>query len=144
VVQPFMKVNINIVDVSVERLWPLNKSFPPKFQVNSNLNIMNFKAISENTFTSDFIFSVNYVPPIAQLRIRGIFTLIDPPTEIKATLKEKGSPKKLPPPIIQIILNSILADAVILSKIVNIPPPLPFPSIIPQKEGKRRPPSYVA
>jgi len=105
---------------------------------------MNFKAISENTFTSDFIFSVNYVPPIAQLRIRGTFTLIDPPTEIKAALKEKGSSKKLPPPIIQIILNSILADAVILSKIVNIPPPLPFPSIIPQKEGKRRPPSYVA
>lgn len=140
-----MKVNVNIIDVTVERLWPLNKSFPPKFQVNSNLNIMNFKVINEDTFTSDFIFSVNYVPPIAQLRIKGIFTLIDPPNEIKIVLKKKGSSKKLPPPVIQIILNSILADAVILSKIVNIPPPLPFPSIISRKDTRRRGlPSYLA
>ena len=140
-----MKINVNIVNVSVERLWPLNKSFPSKFQINSNLNIINLKAVSENMFTSDFIFSVNYIPPIAQLRIRGTFTLIDPPSEIKNMLRGKDAPKKLPPQLIQIILNSILADAVILSKIVNIPPPIPFPSIMSQKDkSKKGPPSYVA
>lgn len=140
-----MKVNINIIDVSIERLWPLNKSLPLKFQVNSNLNIVNLKEVDENTFVSDFIFYVSYIPPIAQLRMKGKFTIIDPPIEIREKLRETNAPKHLPPPIVQITLNSILVDAVILSKIINIPPPIPFPSIIPKKEGvKRKPPSYVS
>lgn len=138
-----MQIKILIMSVNGERLWPIDKPFPASLQIDTNLNVMNFKSVGENLAQAEFIFSVNYRPPVAQLRIKGLINVSGPKSELEKLIKQQDKSKPSPL-ILQSILNMVIVEAVILSRTLNIPPPIPLPSIVRKVESsKRRPPTYV-
>ncbi len=132
-----MQIKILITSVSAERLWPLDKPYPPKLQISTNLNIVNLKAISETIVEAEFIYTANYSPPIAQITMKGTIKMAGSKDEI-TKLVEKHQKKQMPPTFIQPLINTVITEAVILAKTIGAPPPIPLPTIPtkPIKQGK--------
>jgi hypothetical protein len=63
--------------------------------------------------------------------------------EMKRYFDEKKNP---PPMILQTISNIGFLEGIIISRSLNIPPPIPLPSVMAQQQGKESKvnPSYIA
>ncbi|MEA3254556.1 MAG: hypothetical protein U9Q22_01845 [Candidatus Altiarchaeota archaeon] len=106
----------------------------------SSINVHNnssLKAVSKmnEKLSINFLFSCNYEPNIGLIRIEGDLLLSDSKENIERAITEwedSGS-KNLPPDIAEkvhnIILSNCIVEAVILSKEVQLPAPIPTPSV---------------
>jgi len=140
-----MQIKISVLSVSAERLWPVDKPYPTQLRINTSLNIINFKTVEKSSAEAEFIFAANYSPPVAQLRIKGVVKIFGSQDELSSLIEQHKVKKHLPPIFIQPLLNAVLTEAVLLSKIVNAPPPIPFPSLpTTKKDDRGPPPTYVS
>jgi hypothetical protein len=133
-----IRVNVLITQVSGERFWDLQKPIPP-IQINTNLNIVEVEKKSDEMLEVPFILTVNYNPSIAQISLKGrayVMGTKEEITKIYADYREKKPP---PPMLIQSISNVVFVESVIISRTLNIPPPIPLPQIPPQKEAEKKP-----
>jgi hypothetical protein len=100
---------------------------------------------SADSLEVPFVFTISYNPSVAQISVKGKANIIgeqETLDQIYSGYKEKKTP---PPVIVQTVSNVVFLESVILSKSLNIPPPLPLPKI-PVTGAKKREaePSYRA
>jgi hypothetical protein len=130
-----VRVNVSITNVSAERFWHTHKPIPP-IKINTNLNLVEMEKKQEDSLEVPFVLTINYNPSIAQMSLRGKAFVKGKKDEI-ARIHE-GYKKKKPPPkvVVQSISNVVFIESVLISRTLNIPPPIPLPQIPPKKISK--------
>lgn len=133
-----IRVSVSITHVSGERFWDVLKPIPP-IQINMNLNLVEVEKRSDEMLEVPFVLTVNYSPSVAQISLKGKAFIAGTKDEIKKIYEEYREKKPPHPMLVQSISNVVFAESVIVSRTLNIPPPIPLPQIPPIKEMEKKP-----
>jgi hypothetical protein len=138
-----VRVNVFIYNLSAERFWDVDKPLPP-VRIATNLNIVGINKKNEDWLEAPFVFTINYQPAVAQISVKGKARVKGKKDELEKI--HNAYTKKQPPPaiIVQSISNVVFLESVIISRTLNIPPPIPLPKIPPTKKKKLPEPDYRA
>ncbi|HKZ94069.1 MAG TPA: hypothetical protein VJ249_05760 [Candidatus Bathyarchaeia archaeon] len=138
-----IRVGVFIHYLSAERLWDVDKPIPP-VQIATNLNLVGVEKKSDDLLEVPFVFTINYNPAVAQISVKGRAHVTGEREELKQIHSSYTEKKPPPPIIIQSISNVAFIESIVITRTLNIPPPLPLPQIPPgQAEGKKpTEPSY--
>jgi len=133
-----IRVNVSITNVSADRFWDITKSIPP-IQINTNLNLVGMEKRSESSLEVPFVLTINYNPSIAQISLKGRAYVAGDKSEIEKVYKEYEEKKPPPPVIVQSISNVVFTESIVISRTLNIPPPIPLPQIPEAKLPSKKP-----
>lgn len=139
-----MRIDVVVTSLSGERLWDYDKPLPARANLSININIMELNRTKAGLETS-FVFTVSYSPPIAHISVKGKALIAGEPDEVESVLREQERTHQPPAVLLQAISLACLAEAVVLSKSLHVPPPIPPLAPTPQpgaKEGEAHP-SYT-
>ena len=120
-----VKVNVFVTNMMGERLWEVEKDLPSQIQIAVNINVLGIEEQSDGSLRSPFVFTVNFTPAIAQISIKGRARIQGDKDELQKILQEQKEKKAPPPQIIQAISSTAIAEAILISKTIGIPAPLP-------------------
>jgi len=123
-----LKVNVAITSISAERFWDMRKPIPP-IQISTNINVVGMEKKQDNSLDVPFVLSITFNPSIAQMSLKGSAYVIGETTEVDKVLKDYDQKKPPAQIIIQSISNVVFIESVLISRILNIPPPIPLPQI---------------
>src|SRR4030043_779288 len=124
-----LRVNVSVPNISADRFWDIKKSIP-QIQINTNLNLIGMEKKADDALEVPFILTINYNPSIAQLSLKGkAYVTCDSKSELEKIFKDYEEKKPPPPVIVQSISNVAFIEAVVVSRALNIPPPIPLPQI---------------
>ena len=123
-----LRVNVVITSISAERFWDIRKPIPP-IQINTNINIVGMEKKQDDSLDVPFVLSIGFNPSIAQMSIKGTAYVTGEKDEVYKTLKEYEQKKPPAQIIIQSVSNIVFIESVLISRILNIPPPIPLPQI---------------
>ena len=123
-----LRVNVVITSISAERFWDIRKPIPP-IQINTNINIVGMEKKQDDSLDVPFVLSIGFNPSIAQMSIKGTAYVTGEKDEVDKTLKEYEQKKPPAQIIIQSVSNVVFIDSILISRILNIPPPIPLPQI---------------
>ena len=123
-----IRVNVSVSNVSADRFWEVGKPIPPT-QINTNLNLVGMEKKSEDSLEVPFVLTISYNPSIAQISLKGKAYVAGDKGEIEKTYREYEEKKPPPPVIVQSISNVAFIESVLISRTLNIPPPIPLPQI---------------
>jgi len=123
-----LRVNVVITSISAERFWDIRKPIPP-IQINTNINIVGMEKKQDDSLDVPFVLSIGFNPSIAQMSIKGTAYVTGEKDEVDKTLKEYEQKKPPAQIIIQSVSNVVFIESVLISRILNIPPPIPLPQI---------------
>jgi hypothetical protein len=123
-----LRVNVVITSISAERFWDIRKPIPP-IQINTNINIVGMEKKQDESLDVPFVLSIGFNPSIAQMSIKGTAYVTGEKDEVDKTLKEYELKKPPAQIIIQSVSNIVFIESVLISRILNIPPPIPLPQI---------------
>jgi hypothetical protein len=132
-----LKVNVAITNISAERFWDLQKPIPP-IQIGTNINVISIEKEKSSTLKVPFVLSINYNPSISQINLKGNAYVLGEPKEIEKILKDYKQKKPPPALIIQSISNVAFIEAVLISRTLKVPPPIPLPKIHSTKNRSRK------
>ncbi len=136
-----IRVAVQITNLSGERYWGHETPLPPQVQIGVNINIVGLDQKGELSAEAPFVFTVTYAPSIAQLSVKGKAQVNADRGEISKMMDEHRQNKPPSTAIIQAVSSIAMAEAIILSKSLAVPPPLP-PMGLPveqQQQGIKRP-----
>lgn len=132
---------MTIIGIQFDKIQ-LEKFGPAKGKVSVNNNVvvkdvgvveLVFGANKQDVLKFDFEFKANYDPKIAELTFTGSLTFFDKKERVSELAASWKKDKKIPKDVMNPILNSILSkcniEALILSREVNLPPPIPMPKV---------------
>lgn len=137
-----IQINISLSSISAERLWEHGKPAPSEVHISTNVNVIGVEQKDEK-LTIPFVTTITYAPSIAQINLRGQAILSGERHEIEK-IKDDYQKQRSPPAIvIQTITNASLIEATMLSRSLNIPPPIPLPVMVPESKPDKERPSYV-
>jgi len=135
-----MQVNVSYKNVEARRY-----SIPTgQININNNATLTNVSKVDDK-LVANFVFTCNYEPNIGTIRLEGEILMSSFEGEDKdAVLKwersgKKDLPKEIAGKISNVMISNCMVEATVLSREVQLPPPLPP---IPQqqeqlvKEGK--------
>jgi hypothetical protein len=120
-----VKVNVFVTNMTGERLWEVEKDLPAQIQIAVNINVLGIEEQSDGSLRSPFVFTVNFTPAIAQISIKGRARIQGEKDEMQKILQEQKEKKTPPAQILQAISSAAIAEAILISKTIGIPPPLP-------------------
>jgi hypothetical protein len=120
-----VKVNVFVTNMTGERLWEVEKDLPAQIQIAVNINVLGIEEQSDGSLRSPFVFTVNFTPAIAQISIKGRARIQGEKDEMQKILQEQKEKKTPPAQILQAISSTAIAEAILISKTIGIPPPLP-------------------
>ena len=123
-----LRVNVAITSITAERFWDMRKSIPP-IQINTNINVVGMEKKQDESLEVPFVLSIGFNPSIAQMNLKGNAYVTGEKNEIEKTLKDYEQKKPPPQIIIQSVSNVVFIESVLISRILNIPPPVPLPQI---------------
>ena len=123
-----IRVNVAITNISAERFWDIRKPIPP-IQIGTNINIVGMEKKPDDSVEVPFVLAINYNPSIAQISLKGSAYVSGDKNEIEKVLKEHKEKRPPPPLIVQSISNVVFIESVLISRTLNIPPPIPLPQI---------------
>ena len=129
-----IQIRIFVHNISAERLWEIEKPIPP-VQIATNLNLVGVNKKREDILEVPFVFTINYTPAIAQISVRGkahVKGTKEEITKIHNTYLEKKPP---PPQLFQSIFNVAFMESILITRTLNVPPPIP--QIQPPPEQKK-------
>ncbi len=139
-----IRVNVFISNVSAERFWEITRPLPP-VKIATSLNLISINKLRENLLEVPFVFTISYNPAVAQINVKGKAHVVGEKEKLKEiynAYKEKKAPL---PMIVQTISNIVFLESVLISRTLNIPPPIPLPKIpLATGEKKETEPSYRA
>jgi hypothetical protein len=133
-----IRVNVAISNISAERFWDIRKPIPP-IQIGTNINIVGMEKKPDGTVEVPFVLAINYNPSIAQISLKGSAYVNGDKGEIDKVLKDYEDKKPPPPLIVQSISNVVFIESVLISRTLNIPPPIPLPQIPETKAPSTKP-----
>jgi hypothetical protein len=123
-----LRVNVVINSISAERFWDIRKQIPP-IQINTNINVVGMEKKPDESLEVPFVLSISYNPSIAQMSLKGNAFISGDKEEISKVLKDYEQKKPPAQIIIQSISNVVFIESVLISRTLNIPPPIPLPQI---------------
>jgi hypothetical protein len=123
-----LRVNVVITSITAERFWDIRKPVPP-IQINTNINVVGMEKKQDESLEVPFVLSITFNPSIAQMNIKGNAYVTGEKNEVEKVLKDYEQKKPPSQIIIQSISNVVFIEAVLISRILNIPPPVPLPQI---------------
>jgi hypothetical protein len=123
-----LRVNVALTSISAERFWDIRKPIPP-IQINTNINVVGMEKKQDESLEVPFILSISFNPSIAQMSIKGNAYVTGEKDEVDKALKDYEQKKPPPQIIIQSVSNVVFVESVLISRILNIPPPIPLPQI---------------
>ncbi|MGD0646027.1 MAG: hypothetical protein ABSA75_14065 [Candidatus Bathyarchaeia archaeon] len=123
-----LRVNVIITSISAERFWDIRKPIPP-IQINTNINVVGMEKKQDESLEVSFVLSIAYNPSIAQMSLKGNAFVTGEKTEVEKVLKDYDQKKPPAQIIIQSISNVVFIESVLISRTLNIPPPIPLPQI---------------
>ncbi len=128
-------VTIQLSSINAERLA---ENLPPKVQFNVNLSLPSSNPYRrENQYIIPFTFTVSSMPPLVQIVLKGNAIVLTTSRSELDKLDKDIKNKKIPPPIIQAIFTNMLAESILLSRSLGVPPPIPgLPQMQAQKPGR--------
>jgi hypothetical protein len=89
-----------------------------------------------------FEFTSKYKPDIGDITLTGEVINLEDEKKTKEILKEWKKSKKLPQEVMTPVLNHVLnkcnIQSLILSKDINLPPPIPMPRINPKQTDEKQ------
>jgi hypothetical protein len=132
------RVNVAIANISAERFWDIRKPIPP-IQINTNINLVGMEKKPDGSLDVPFVLTINYNPSIAQISLKGSAYVSGDKGEIDKILKDYEEKKPPPPLIVQSISNVVFIESVLISRTLNIPPPIPLPQIPETKAPSAKP-----
>ncbi len=135
---PMIRVNVSITSISAERFWDIRKP-APNIQISTNINIVSIEKKPDESLEVPFVLTINYNPAIAQMSLKGSAYVQGDKTEIDKILKEYDQKKPPTPIILQSISNVAFVESVLISRTLNIPPPIPLPMIQENKPPTGKP-----
>jgi len=141
--QPHVQVRVFINNISAERLWEIGKPIPP-VKIATNLNILGINRKQPGMLEAPFVFTINYTPPVAQISVKGRAHIKGKEEELKKIHSSYVEKKPPPPIVIQSISNVVFLESVIITRTLNIPPPIPLPQITPMEKKEPTEPAYRA
>jgi hypothetical protein len=133
-----IRVNVAISNISAERFWDIRKPIPP-IQIGTNINVVGMEKKSDGSVEVPFVLAINYNPSIAQISLKGSAYVNGDKSEIDKVLKDYEDKKPPPPLIVQSISNVVFIESVLISRTLNIPPPIPLPQIPETKAPSAKP-----
>ena len=118
-----------------------------KINIKSNVTIKDIKENdlslgdkSQNALKFVFEFSSKYEPDFGEIVLGGDLLFMESSNKTKTIMDDWKKSKKIPKDIMAGILNTVLTkcniEALILSQKVNLPPPIPMPSVKQAEEKK--------
>jgi len=133
-----MRVNVAISSISAERFWDIKKPIPP-IQISTNINIVSMEKKSDGGLEVPFVLTITYNPSLAQISLKGSAYATGDKSEIDNIVKQYEDKKPPPPIIVQSISNVVFIESVLISRTLNIPPPIPLPQIPEVKTPSSKP-----
>ncbi|MEM2117655.1 MAG: hypothetical protein QW386_01375 [Candidatus Bathyarchaeia archaeon] len=133
-----IRVNVSVSNVSADRFWDIRKPIPP-IQINTNLNLVGMEKKSDDSIEVPFVLTINYNPSIAQINLKGKAYVAGEKNEVEKIYKEYEEKKPPPPVIVQSISNVAFVESILISRTLNIPPPIPLPQIPQAKLPGKKP-----
>jgi hypothetical protein len=129
-------VGLQINKILVEKFAPVKG----KVSVNNNVAVkdvtktdLTFGASKQDALEFTYEFKASYEPKIAHITFEGTVTYFESPAAIDEIMKMWKKEKKVSPEIMSNVINSILVkcnvEALLLSREVNLPPPIPLPKV---------------
>jgi hypothetical protein len=140
-----IRVSVFIHQFTAERFWDIEKPIPP-VQIATNLNLVGVEKKRDDLLEVPFVFTINYNPAVAQISVKGRAHVTGESDELTKILNAYGEKKPPPPVIVQSISNVAFLECIIITRTLNIPPPVPLPQIPPGPAEGKKPgePSYRA
>ncbi len=135
-------MSVSISYISAERFWEYGKPTPAGVHISTNVNIVGVESKDEK-LSVPFVVTIGYTPSIAQISFKGQAILSGKPEElekIQDSYKKQHTP---PPQLLRSITNVSLIEATVLSRSLNIPPPIPLPGLPKPSKPEDDRPSYV-
>lgn len=119
------KINVFVTNLSGERLWEVERELPSQIQIAVNINLLGIEEMTDGSLQAPFVFTVNFTPAIAQISIKGRAKIQGEKNEMQKILQEQKERKAPPAQIIQAVSSTAIAEAILVSKTIGVPPPLP-------------------
>lgn len=132
-----LRVNVVVSSISAERYWDIHKPVPP-IQINTNINVVGMEKKQDASLDVPFVLTIVYNPSIAQMTLKGNAYVVGDREEVDKVLKDYEQKKPPAQIIIQSISNVVFVESILISRTLNIPPPVPLPQI---PEAGAKPPS---
>ena len=123
-----IRVNVAIANISADRFWDVGKPIPP-IQISTNINMVGVEKKPDGSLEVPFVLTINYNPSIAQISLKGSAYVSGDKNEIDKVHKDYEEKKPPPQLIVQSISNVVFIESVLISRTLNIPPPIPLPQI---------------
>jgi hypothetical protein len=123
-----LRVNVILSSISAERFWDVRKPIPP-IQINTSINVVGMEKKPDESLEVPFVLSITFNPSIAQMTIKGNAYVTGEKEETDKAVKDYEQKKPPPQIIIQSVSNVVFIESVLISRILNIPPPIPLPQI---------------
>lgn len=117
-----------VTSISAERFWDIRKPIPP-IQINTNINVVGMEKKPDESLEVPFVLSITYNPSIAQMNIKGNAYVTGEKDEVDKALKDYEQKKPPAQVIIQSVSNVVFIESILISRILNMPPPIPLPQI---------------
>jgi hypothetical protein len=137
-----LQIKVNLNYISAERFWEHGQPGPGQVHVSTNVNVIGIETRGEK-LSVPFVVTIGYTPSVAQVSIKGQ-ALVSGTSEELEKIKEDHRTRRAPPPILlQAITSTSLIEATVVSRSLQIPPPIPLPSVARQPKPDKEPPSYV-
>ena len=119
------KVGVFLTNLSGERLWEVERDLPQQVQIAVNINMLGIEEQKDGSLLAPFVFTVNYTPAIAQISVKGRAKIQGEKEELQKILQDHKGQKPPPAILIQAVSTSAIAEAILISKTMGVPPPLP-------------------
>jgi hypothetical protein len=119
------KVSVFVTNLSGERLWDVERELPSQIQIAVNINMLGIEEQTDGSLQAPFVFTVNFTPAIAQISIKGRARIQGERDEMQRIVEEHKQQKSPPAQIVQAVSSTAIAEAILISKAIGIPPPLP-------------------
>jgi len=123
-----IRVNVSISNVSAERFLDVRQPLPP-IQINTNLNLTGMEKKPDSSLEVPFVLTISYNPSVAQISLKGKAYVVGDKGEIERVYEDYEEKKPPPPIIVQSVSNVAFIESVLISRTLNVPPPIPLPQI---------------
>lgn len=125
-----MQVRVNISYISGERFLEADKFAPAGLHIATNVNIVGLEQ-KEDRLVVPFVVTISYNPSVAQVSLKGQAFILGSQDEVKQIHDDYKNQKGPPHVLLQAITAAALTEATVISRSINIPPPIPLPNLPP-------------
>jgi hypothetical protein len=133
-----IRVNVSVSGISAERFLDFRKN-PPQIQINTNLNLTGMEKRPDDSLEVPFVLTIVYNPSVAQISLKGRAYVTGDKSEVERIYKDYEEKKPPPPLLVQSVSNVALVESILLSRTLNIPPPIPLPMIMETQQPEKKP-----